>query len=74
MKKLLVILLIIPLLGFTQIDTTFNSKGEVISVAQEGINNLVTKYKTILKNTGGMEGWRLQIKSHLNVNTSFLIN
>jgi hypothetical protein len=62
MKKLLVILFLIPLLGLTQTDTTFNSKGEIISVNQKGINDLVTKYKTILKNKNGIDGWRLQIK------------
>jgi hypothetical protein len=62
MKKLLVILFLIPLLGFTQSDTSFNAAGEIISVNQEGIDDLVNKYKTILKNKAGVEGWRLQIK------------
>tara|TARA_B110000263_G_C14904846_1_gene327703 strand:+ start:50 stop:460 length:411 start_codon:yes stop_codon:yes gene_type:complete len=62
MKKLLVIFFLIPLLGFTQSNTTFNSEGEIISINQEGIDDLVNKYKTILKNTGGVDGWRLQIK------------
>ena len=50
MKKLLVIFFLIPLLGFTKSDTTFNAEGEIISVNQEGIDDLVNKYKTILKN------------------------
>ena len=62
MKKLLVIFFLIPLLGFPQSDTIFNSKREIISVNQEGINDLMGKYKTILKNKDGVDGWRLQIK------------
>ena len=62
MKKLLVIFFLIPLLGFPQSDTTFNSKREIISINQEGINYLMGKYKTILKNKDGVDGWRLQIK------------
>jgi hypothetical protein len=62
MKKLLVIYFLIPLLGFTQTDTTFNFEGEILSVNQKGIDNLVEKYKKILKNKDGIDGWRLQIK------------
>ena len=62
MKKLLMICLLIPLLGFAQSDTTIDSKGRIISINQQGIDELVIKYKKILKNTGGVEGWRLQIK------------
>ncbi len=62
MKKILVIFFLIPLLGFTQIDTTFNSIGEIVSLNQEGIDGLVSKYKKILKTKDGINGWRLQIK------------
>ncbi len=62
MKKLLVLLLILPFLSFSQTDTTYNDDSEILSVNQEGIDELVDKYKTILKNTGGIEGWRIQIK------------
>tara|TARA_B110000196_G_C20853631_1_gene524002 strand:- start:140 stop:550 length:411 start_codon:yes stop_codon:yes gene_type:complete len=62
MKKLLVIFFLIPLLGFPQSDTTFNSEGGKISINQEGINDLMGKYKTILKNRDGVDGWRLQLK------------
>jgi hypothetical protein len=62
MKKLLVIFFLIPSLGFTQTDTTFNSEGEILSVNQKGIDDLVAKYKKILKNKDGIDGWRLQIK------------
>ena len=61
MKKLLVFLLM-PLLSVSETDTTFNSKGKIISVNQKGINQLVTKYETSLKNKNGYDGWRLQIK------------
>ena len=62
MKKSLIICFLIPLLGFPQSDTTFNSEMEIISINQEGINALMGKYKTILKNKDGVDGWRLQIK------------
>ena len=62
MKKLLIILLLIPLLGLTQTDTTFDSETQIISVNKEGINDLVKKYKAILNNKDEVNGWRLQIK------------
>jgi len=62
MKKLLIIFFLIPFSGSSQTDTTYDSEGEIISVNQKGIDELVTKYKKILKNTGGIEGWRIQIK------------
>ncbi len=62
MKKLLIIFFLFPLLGFSQTDTTYNAEGEIISVNQKGIDELVAKYKAILKNTRGIEGWRIQVK------------
>jgi len=62
MKKLLIIFFLFPLLGFSQTDTTYNAEGEIISVNQKGIDELVAKYKKILNNTGGIEGWRIQVK------------
>ena len=32
-----------------------------IYINQKGINNLVSKYKKILRAQGGIEGWRIQI-------------
>lgn len=51
-----------PLIGFPQYDTTFNTNDEIISINQKGINNLVEKYKKILYDKNGIDGWRLQIK------------
>lgn len=62
MKKIIVLLLILPFFTFSQTDTTYNDDNEVLSVNQLGIDELVEKYKTILNNTGGIEGWRIQIK------------
>ena len=62
MKKLIVFFFLIPLLGSTQSITSFDINGNIISRNQKGIDNLVDKYKKILKNTGGNQGWRLQIK------------
>jgi len=62
MKKLLIIFFLIPMFGFSQTDTIYDTKGEIISVNQKGIDELVAKYKTILKNTRGIEGWRIQVK------------
>jgi hypothetical protein len=62
MKKILFLLFILPFTASSQTDTTYNDNSEVLSVNQQGIDELVDKYKTILKNTGGIEGWRIQIK------------
>ena len=62
MKKILIILFLIPLLAFAQNDTTFSSKGSIISIDEKGITNLLHTYKTILRDKGGVDGWRLQIK------------
>ncbi|MAO33409.1 MAG: hypothetical protein CMD03_01480 [Flavobacteriales bacterium] len=62
MKGLITILFLVPLLLFAKSDTTFNSNNQITNINQEGIDNLVSKYKLILKNKKGIEGWRLQIK------------
>ncbi len=62
MKKLLMICLLISLLGFVQSDTAIDSEGRIISINQQVIDDLARKYKTLLKNTGWVEGWRLQKK------------
>ena len=62
MKKFLISLLVLPFIALSQTDTTFNDDSKILSVNQQGIDRLVDKYKTILKNTGGIEGWRIQIK------------
>ena len=61
MKKILFLTLMFPIFVFSQSDTTFNTKGEIISINQKGVDNLVSKYKQILKKTGGIEGWRIQL-------------
>ena len=50
-----------PIFVFSQSDTTFNTKGEIISINQKGVDKLVSKYKQILKKTGGVDGWRIQL-------------
>jgi len=62
MKKILFLTLMFPFFVFSQSDTTFNNKGEIISINQKGVDKLVSKYKQILKKTGGIEGWRIKIK------------
>ena len=62
MKKLLIISFLIPHLLFSQSDTTFNKKGKITSINQEKINNLLSNYKNQLKTTGGIQGWKVQIK------------
>ena len=61
MKKIHFLTLMFPIFVFSQSDTTFNTKGEIISINQKGVDNLVSKYKQILKKTGGVEGWRIQL-------------
>ena len=62
MKKLLIIIFSIPFLALAQHDTSFSVTGEIISINQKGINNLVNKYNSVLTNLGGIEGWRVQLK------------
>jgi len=61
MKKILFLTIMFPIFVFSQSDTTFNTKGEIISINQKGVDKLVSKYKQILKKTGGVEGWRIQL-------------
>jgi hypothetical protein len=62
MKNIIIILFLIPILTFSQSDTTFNSKDQILIINQAGINDLVRKYKTSLTKKKGVDGWRLQIK------------
>lgn len=62
MKKNILILVLFPFILISQSDTNYNKQGDIISVHQKGITQLVNKYENILKNIGGIEGWRIQIK------------
>ena len=62
MKKILLIIFLIPLFAASQDATSFNLEDKKISINQQGIDALVRKYKAILISTGGVQGWRLQIK------------
>ena len=57
MKLVIIIICFFPILLFSQNE---NTKHEIIN--EKGIDNLVSKYENILKNTGGIKGWRLQLK------------
>ena len=61
MKKILIIVSLLPFLLNGQTDTVFSKKKEILTINQNGINNLVNKYKEILKNKGGIDGWKIQI-------------
>ena len=51
------------ILGFSQNQNSLNDKKETIFISQTKINDLVDKYKQILKKKkNGVDGWRLQIK------------
>ena len=57
MKALVFIIYFFPVLIFSQSENnTFEIRNE------KGIEYLVHKYENILKNTGGINGWRLQLK------------
>ena len=57
MKVVVFIIYFFPVLIFSQSENnTFEIKNE------NGIEYLVHKYENILKNTGGINGWRLQLK------------
>ena len=57
MKVVVFIIYFFPVLIFSQ------SKNNTLEINNEkGIEYLVHKYENILKNTGGINGWRLQLK------------
>mgnify|MGYP001248830154 FL=1 len=57
MKVIVFIIYFFPVLIFSQ------SKNNTFEIRNEkGIEYLVNKYENILKNTGGINGWRLQLK------------
>tara|TARA_B100000242_G_scaffold207089_1_gene150260 strand:+ start:48 stop:440 length:393 start_codon:yes stop_codon:yes gene_type:complete len=57
MKVIVFIIYFFPILIFSQ------SKNNTFEIRNEkGIEYLVNKYENILKNTGGINGWRLQLK------------
>ncbi len=62
MKLQTIIIFIIPFLGYSQNQNSLNDKKETTFISQTKINDLVDKYKLILKNKNGVDGWRLQIK------------
>ena len=62
MKLQTIIIFIIPFFGFSQNQNNLNDKKETTFISQTKINDLVDKYKQILKNKNGVDGWRLQIK------------
>ena len=49
MKLQTIIIFIIPFLGFSQNQNSLNDKKETIFISQTKINDLVDKYKQILK-------------------------
>ena len=57
MKVIVFIIYFFPILIFSQ---SKNTKFEIKN--EKGINYLVHKYENILRNTGGINGWRLQLK------------
>ena len=64
MKKLILILFFLPVLGFTQskIDSTFNSENKLTDVNKLELKKLLIKYEKKLKSTNGIVGWSVQIK------------
>ena len=61
MKNLFFLFIVFPSLLVAQTDTTLSENGDITSINEGEIDALVRKYKTILKNTGGVEGWRIQV-------------
>ena len=62
MKLLTIILFLIPFFGVGQNQYNLNTEKETTYISQKKINDLVDKYKQILKKKNGVDGWRLQIK------------
>ena len=61
MKKLFFLCILFPSILVAQTDTSLSENRDITSITERGIDALVRKYKTILKNTGGVEGWRIQV-------------
>ena len=61
MKKIIFLILSFPLFGIAQTDTLLSENGDITSVNEKGINALVDKYETILRNKNGIDGWRVQL-------------
>ena len=61
MKNLFFLFILFPSLLVAQTDTNLSENGDITRVNEGEIDALVRKYKTILKNTGGVEGWRIQV-------------
>tara|TARA_B110000116_G_C16297583_1_gene342245 strand:- start:107 stop:517 length:411 start_codon:yes stop_codon:yes gene_type:complete len=61
MKKLFFLFILFPSILLAQTDTTLSEIEDVNSINKARIDALVRKYKTILRNTGGVEGWRIQV-------------
>tara|TARA_B100001939_G_C16945609_1_gene620158 strand:+ start:1744 stop:2136 length:393 start_codon:yes stop_codon:yes gene_type:complete len=57
MKVIVFIIYFFPILIFSQSENT-----KYVIKNEKGINYLVYKYENILRNTGGINGWRLQLK------------
>ena len=51
-----------PQISIAQSDTVFNNKKEIIGIHQKKIDDLLKSYKNQLKKTGGIQGWKVQIK------------
>ena len=62
MKKIIICLFLIPQISIAQSDTVFNNKKEIIGIHQKKIDDLLNKYKNQLKKTGGVQGWKVNIK------------
>ena len=64
MKKIILISLFLPILGFTQnkIDSTFNSENKLTDVNKLELKKLLIKYEKNLRSTNGIIGWSVQIK------------
>lgn len=61
MKKIIFLVLLFPFIALAQTDTTLSENGDITSINEKGIDQLVDKYETILRNKNGIEGWRVQL-------------
>ena len=61
MKKLLFLFILLPSLLVAQNSINLLENEDITSINKMKIDALVHKYKAILKNTGGVEGWRIQV-------------
>lgn len=62
MNRILSFFFLFPLIIYSQNDTCYSINEEIISINEQGINDLINKYEQILKKRKGVNGWKVQLQ------------